>query len=351
MAALDEAIVQQTTQVHASLDDGKDQVSNFQVVLFRKYVRMVLPADGFVFWVRADLLCAQMLFSAYRFNASALGQVRDAVDSPNEFEARVDVHYSAQNTQDEAEANVNNRVLVASAEELVDLQDVGPYVIYVGEIDDVRYAFSAHGYLQENAGMWHYSGLAVLASMEEQLVDRVDQLDSESLVASNSLPFWVSLNNHVPEPYENFGNDVPVYPSYLLPSNLPPPYVTAHVEPNATRALASAPSLSPSLSHEQLARDVVRLTFYGLRNDQAQDFVDLVLEQSEVNGVVGIMNMPVLADEKRFQVELGALAVKKTAEFEVSYLQSRVRDVARKKITDAFVADFRVDDSTPPAAA
>ena len=49
-------------------------------------------------------------------------------------------------------------------------------------------------------------------------------------------------------------------------------------------------------------------------------------------GVIGIMNLPIVRDEKRTQSELGTLAMKKIIDYEISYHQNRVNTVARQVI-------------------
>lgn len=346
MAGVGEAAAAQQTQMHAALAAGTEQVSNFQEIKFVKYVRMVLPLDGFVFWVRANLLADCMLYNAYQFNAAALAQIPLTIDAPLEIVAKGDLHYSSANSQDESEANVTNRVVFTAEDEIEDLNDIGPYVIYIGEIDGVRFSFSARGMLQSNAALYHYVGTAILGTMESQIIDRVPDLDSENVVVSNSLPIWLSFNNYEAQAFETFGNSTPLFPSYLVPNAMTPPYGAVHVVPFDTTALASAPTLGPTFSHSQLAHDRVKITLYGLRNNAAQDFVDFVIQQMTNYDDLGLMNMPIVRDAKAGQVELGVLAQKKEVEFEVSYLQSRIRDIARQTITSAF-AQFQVQEFSP----
>lgn len=336
----------QSSQVHASLSDGTDVVSDFQVVRFEKYVRLVLPVDGSVFWVRAALLTDQMLYSAYLFNAAALGDVgASSLDAPIVFDHKGDLHYSTANSQQEADSDVTDRIVFTAREEVENLQDVGPYVMYVAEVDGIRYSFSQRGRLQQNAGTYHYSGTAVLASMDTQLVDSPSQLNTRDVVVSNSLPYWLSLNGYQAEVYEAFSNYVSMYPSFLIPNNLPPPYVSVHVDPTRTRVLAAVPSLGSTLSHEQLCADVVKFTLCGLRSDQTLDFMDFLLQGMRNGDAVGLMSLSPLRDMKKGQVELGVLAQRKELELEVSYLQSSVRNVARQYVVNAFVSDFIVKDA------
>src|SRR5208282_1953053 len=124
-----------------------------------------------------------------------------------------------------------------------------------------------------------------------------------------------------------------LYPSFLTPKNLEPPYATVHVFPEGTRSLQMAPVIGPTRSRSQLCADRVRVTLYGLRNNSALDFVDCVNDYIQFTGLMGLMNQsPAPHDEKRIQPELGAIAMKKTLDYEVSYNQSTVRDFAQKYI-------------------
>jgi hypothetical protein len=64
---------------------------------------------------------------------------------------------------------------------------------------------------------------------------------------------------------------------------------------------------------------------------------------------MGIMNSPIPADAKRGQVEISALAQKKTIVFHASYYQARVQTLARQLITQAFLEDFIVPQLEPYA--
>lgn len=339
MGAMGEAGLEQKTNQQATLDQGIDTVSNFQSVTFTKYVRVILPLDGFVFWVRADLVSKTALLNAMRFNTVAFNAGPSApIDPRPQLTVEGDLHYASQANEEEAGSITLNQVVFTAEEEVTDLNAVGSSIMYLATITTpdgsaVRFTFSARGYLQNNSNVWHYRGNAVYADMASQIIDSPLELNTRSLVVSNSLPLWLAMNNHVQPDYELFGNPTLIlWPSFLVALNLPPPYAAVHIAPESTRALTTAPLLGPTASHQQLARDLVKITLYGLRNDAAQDFVDFVLEQSLLYDLLGIMNTPILRDEKRTQVELNAIAMKKTIEFEVSYLQNRVRDIARQLI-------------------
>jgi hypothetical protein len=158
--------------------------------------------------------------------------------------------------------------------------------------------------------------------MDQLIIDDLEGFDPVNVVVSNSLPAWLTLNKVCP-----------IYPSFLLPDNLPLPYIAAHVIPEETHSIQPVPIIDLDGSHWQLARDRVRLTFYGLRNFNAVDWLDQALAFIGYDGeVMGLMNGPIIRDEKRTQAEIGVIAMKKTLEFEVSYYQQRVRALALQYI-------------------
>lgn len=341
MSAIGEAGVGQKTQMHSTLVEGVDVVSNFQTIEFVQYVKVVLPLDGFVFWVRADLVSYSALANAMLLNAAEANAGPQTETVAKVFSVSGDLHYDAVDTQDEATSYVINRVLFTTEEEIKDLNAVGPGILYIGTIDGIKFSFSRHGYLQENAGIFHYLGDAVYAEMETQIIDDPRSLDTRNVVVSNSLPIWLAMSNYQKADWENFGNpSLVLWPSFLVEENLRPPYAAVHIE--GTKALGAAPVLTTNLTHYQLATDHVRITTFGLRNYSAQDFVDFVNEQSLNFGLFGLMSSPIVTDAKKTQVELGTLSEKKVIEFDISYNQARVRDVARQLIERA-VPSYYVD--------
>ncbi len=61
--------------IAAALAGGVETLSLQQEITFTQYVRLVLPLDGFVFWVRSDLLTASALFSyGWSYSGKADGQ-------------------------------------------------------------------------------------------------------------------------------------------------------------------------------------------------------------------------------------------------------------------------------------
>jgi hypothetical protein len=338
MPSVDESAAEQRKPLGAALAAGLENVSYNQTVTFVRYVRLVLPIDGFVFWVKADLVSDGALLDGSPLNNVAPDQGGSALTAARTIVAKGSLHYSTEARQNESEGSSVNRIVFTSEVEIADLNAVGPNELFIAEVDGVRFAFSSQDSRYSQAGLWHYGGTAVYADMETQLVDALDGFDATAAVVSNSLPIWLSMNGLPVVDWRPIRNPVTLYPSFLVPGSLVPPFAAVHIDPNGAQGIASAATLGRTLSHSQLVSDRVRVTTYGLRNARAQDFVDFVAQFSLDTDLIGITNMPVVRDEKRTQVELGAIGQKKVIDFEVTYYQTAARDVARNLITSAIPA-------------
>jgi hypothetical protein len=291
-------------ELNPALDDGLRQLSGQQQIQFRQYIRYVLPLDGYVFWL--------------------------ATASTTVFGS---LHIAAYESQNEDENLAINRVTFSTSQQVDVLNDIAPNAIWVAEYSGLKFAFSQRGPYYENAGIYHYGGEAVYPAMQSQLVDVGSQLSPSMLIVSNSLPAWLTIATYDPVWLVPANPAVTLYPSMAVPANLRPPYGSVHIFPEGTEAIQSVPILDQgTASHQQAATDRVRVTLYGLTNSQASDWFDTALAYMRDQNVIGLMNSPTLRDEKRGQVGLDILAMKKTAEFNVSYNQTRINDVALQLI-------------------
>ena len=304
MASLAEN-VDATSQGNADLQ-GARQLSRDQKVTFVKYVRQVLPLDGYVFWL-------------------AVGAVTVSGS----------LHVSTDLRRLEDETLAVNRVTLTTDGPVQTFDEIAPDVMFVGTWESVRFAFTRRSDFFQAASVFTYQGDAVYPALESQLVENGGQLLDTTLVVSNSLPAWLKLVSYDPIwlTFQNPG--VTLFPSFLAPQNQEPPYGTVHVVPTETRGIASSPYLGRTMSHGQLAQDRVRVTLYGLTNDQALSFLDLVNQFSLDTDAIGIVNIPVVRDEKRPQAEIGVIAMKKVIDFDVTYYQGTARDLARQLIETA----------------
>lgn len=335
MASIDEALLGQATPLAAALASGVDDISKSQVVTFTKYVRLVLPIDGYVFWVKADLVSASALANVALANTVEPNQPPVVVTPAATISAKGSLHYATVMRQDEAFTNAANRVVFTSETEIQDFNQIGPSVLFIGTIGEIDFAFSGRGSFYQQAGLYHYVGDAVFSDMASQIVNSLDGFDATNQIVSNSLPLWLALNGWAPV-WALFPNtSLTLYPSYLVPQDAVPPYGVVHIVPESTRPLQTAPVIGHRLGQWQLITETVRVTLYGTRNYSALSFLACVEEYSLDGTTFGIMNMPAPRDEKRTQTELQAIAMKKTIEFQISYHQQQARNVARQLILEA----------------
>jgi hypothetical protein len=330
--------------MQAALAGGVETLSENQVVTFTQFVRLVLPLDGYVFWVKADLLTKSALLNATQLNSAALNAAATIETMAPQITVKGSFHYATRVDQNEAETEAVNSVTFTAlypVQEFNKVQDNTLWIAFNYEGDDenfdgpITFAFSSRDNYYMQSDLFHYRGTAVLPVFKTQLITRLDQLPTQDLIVSNSLPIWLSLSNYTPPYPSAFFNNVQLFPSFLVNDNEPPPYAAVHIEPGATETLAAAPLIGSSSQSQLLSRDRVRVTLYGLNNERAWLFLNAVQQFSFDTMLIGLANSPIIRDEKRVSVELGVLAQKKVIDFEVNYYQSAARNVARAMIESA----------------
>lgn len=304
-------------QLAALLSSGLDSLSRDQTLSFQQYTKIVLIEDGYVFWVATGI----------------------------SFTANGSLHFATDRVQEEDQTIGVNTIVFTSEEEVTQFNVADPQTMLIGlwtpsGYSPVKIAFSKRGAFYREASLWHYSGIAVYPALSSQIVGSMSDLPTEPIV-SNSLPIWLSLTTI------GLGT-VPVYPSFLVPDNAVPPYIVAHIVPEETKAVQPFPvfewpgnpdpltALQPMASN-QLMRDIVRLTMYGLTNTQAISYLAMLMNYSLDTDNFGFMSMASIQDDKRTQVEIAAIAMKKTLELEVSYYQSTSDATARRLILESLV--------------
>lgn len=314
-------------QMKSDLFAGLDVIDLNQTVTFTKYTRVVLPADGFVFWLRADQFDPSILLNTATLNRVTPDQPRTVKQAAATIEAQGSLHFTTINRQSEDESSSTNRMIFTSKQPVDDLNAIAPDSIYLAHVDGLRFAFSTRSMWYKQAGLYHYSGDAVYPALSSQIIESATDLQGLGTVVSNSLPIWLTLNDLFD-----------LYPSFLVPDNIVPPYASVHIDEKSTTPLQSAAWHDATGTRWQLMKDVVQVTTYGIRNDMIMDWLDLVNQYTlDQPGVMGVMNSPVPCDAKRGQAEISALAQKKVITFEVSYYQSRVQNDSRQLILQAFL--------------
>lgn len=341
MSVLDEINASTSSSaINAALRSGVEAISGSQAVTFTKYVRKILPLDGFVYWVKASIL------GDAAPDVSIQGSLHLAMDKQQDDAAtwtRVSVTFTSEQDAAQAfDAIGLEDVLIATAGGPQGATTVGEQVASGSAAGafPVRIAFSRLGFYQ-NAGIFHYSGVALPAAFASQIVDDPAQLN-DAPVVSSSLPAWLSLSQYVvgaPDgPFYGIGNPLPLYPAMLVPANATPPYGAIAVAGDSTTALTAVPFLDRTSSRSALTKERVKVTFYGARNDAVADFMDCVIQYSRDYDVIGLLNAPTIRDERETHAELSLLAAKKSVTFEVSYYQSSMRNIARQLIERAVPA-------------
>ena len=331
--------------IAANLATGVDTLDRMDEVVFTKYIRLVLPLDGYVFWVRADLVTQSALLNAMMLNETELNQAQLVAALAPTLSIKGSFHYSTIQEQNEAETQGRNTVIFTALAPVQEFNKLQPNVIWVadypGDDEDfdapITFAFSQRGKYYQAADLFHYSGTAVLPVIKTQLISDASVLAQRPLIVSNSLPIWLALSTYNPVINTGINATLLLYPRFLVPDNLPPAYGVIHIEPTGTLALQSAPALDRTLGQMALCQDRVRVTLYGMDNEAALSWLLAVNQYSYDYDFIGVMNMPAVKDEKMTQPELGVIAQKKTVDFDVSYYQNVARNIARQVVKSAIV--------------
>lgn len=249
------------------------------------------------------------------------------------------LHYASETTQEEAMISDTNIVLFTSKDEIRPFNLIGPDELYIGQRDDIIFAFSSRGNYYEEADLFHYMGQALNAQFVPLIIEDPTNWTPD-LHVNSSMPIWLTLPGYVP-PYPGLVCPFTIYPSYLTPDNPPMPYASIHID--STRGLASTPTRGPRMSRDMLVSDWARVTLYGATAESAADFMDFVQQFSRDESRFGMMREPtVIEDSHTTQVAFKVKAQKKTLEFEISYLQSVARNMARQVLQKA-VCEFYPD--------
>jgi hypothetical protein len=289
-------------QLYGALRQGLENLDLNQKIHFQAYTRAVLPVDGYIFWAPQKIVTV-----------------------------KGSLHYSQEIVQNEEETYGMGTFVFTSEEAVTIFENSPTDTIYVGATEKgTRYAFFQQQGFYSQAGIWHYFGHSIAPAMLTQLLDTPTTIDLSRAVTSNSMALWLKLNNYSTPYADWFTNDIPLYPAKLVTANLQAPYIAVDIQ--GTRALQARTSLRQSRSSHQLVADRVRLIAYGLQSDECIDFLNCLYQYSELYEYIGIMSTPVWTDEKREFPGIEAIAMKKTLDIEVSYIQSRVEEVARTLI-------------------
>lgn len=337
MATVEETLRNAQTPLAQALHMGVADISYDQEVTFVLYKRLVLPLDGYLFWVRADRLprgSAQLNDS--QLNTVELNETGGDEGLPFEFKVKGSLHIQAVATVEAEQVYAAGTVIFTSLAEVTNFWDVSPDSTYIGFFEGKRFSFGSQNSFYRQANLYHYIGTTLNSFMATQVVDDPATLATAELIVSNSLPAWLAINRYdppwpVPMPFPA----IPLWPSFLPEQNFPPPYGTIHIAPDNTEGLQMTPFLGRRMEHSQLAKDRVTVTLYGCTNAVALDWLDCLLQYSYDTERFGLMSWPTaVIDDKQFQSDFSILSQRKRLVFEVSYNQATIRDIARQMIEE-----------------
>lgn len=279
--------------LESPLQEGLRLLSKNQTIRFTKYIRHILPADGFVFWVKASLLKNK---------------------KPHCIDIEGSLHQAINQEMLIDETPAATSILFSTFKEIDPLKEINPTEIWLGEYKGSLFSFNRVGNYYSQANEYHYSGDAVYPAFYSQIINDIKELDLTSQVVSNSMPFFLLLN------------DFPIYPSYLVPANIKPPYAVIDIQQSIPVNYGMI--YNEMTNGSQTMTDNVILTLYGIRHNQAIDFIENMRIKYFTDGFPGILNKPVPLDEKRPQSEINAIAQKKQIELKVTYSLERINNLA-----------------------
>ncbi|MCL1515212.1 hypothetical protein [Parasaccharibacter sp. TMW2.1890] len=278
MPSLDEITRTTGTPLANALAAGLGDISYGQTVRFTRYQRTVLPVDGFVFWV-------------------STGETQDVQGA---------IHVTTGNELTEDQAYDQSSIVLTTKTEVHPFHDLALDTIWIGDFEGVRFAISSRSSRYSQAGLFHYLGSTVTPAFQSQFIDSASMLQKMEPVTSSSLALFLALPmlGSVALDWCPWPSGVPVFPSFAVPDNQPPPYVAVHNAPDGGRAVSMG-TLDPR-----------RILHWALLNDDR----------------LGIINSPHIRDEKQASAEINALAMSKTIELDVMYSQTALRDTALQLI-------------------
>lgn len=285
-------------------------------ITFNRYIRLVLPVDGFIFWVKQSLINPL----SPSLNGIALNELPDLTTIDDTIVIDGLFHYSTQNQQDNSQIYAKNSVLFTSSKKLDDFNELGESELLIGSIDGIQFAFNNSGNYYQKAGVWCYQGEAINPVMRSQIIDDVGQFSAQK-ICNDSLPLFMSRSLYAP-----------IFPAFRGLQNLRPPYLSVDVlETKPYQQLAS----EETSERRQFCLDTVKVTCYGLNNNQVLDYIRYMVNEGVKNIDFGINNAPVAKKIDIPQSELNVTANAKEITFEVNYYQTRATEIAQKLIESA----------------
>jgi len=301
-----------THELDNTLFEGYQQLSGNQKITFTRYVSKILPIDGWHFWVKAELLDGE----TEPFNKVVSGTL----------------HQSVNQTQEATKSNAITSIILTVNQPIDLLKEVNQESMWLGEYDGSKFSFNIQNAFYDNANQFHYAGDAVYIENSDAFIDDINDLNLDDTVITNCIPLFIALNDQVQ-----------IYPAFLNPTNLKPPYAT--IEVKQTTGVAAGITFNEFDDSKLMQWDKVELSIFGLRKKQLSDFLKYLTTKQLETEAFGIYWLPSIQNENIPQSEVNILTNKKVLSFDVNYVIEDIRNAATAFIenifVDFFVKEFR----------
>lgn len=319
-------------ELGAGLQAATTTMSYSQTMTFVLYNEYILPADGFRFWIKSSLLnvTQQSLYNNTAYNKALYNdhnfvKLTPAEEAVYSFDVLGSLHYSQDIVQENTNTFARQKALFTSTQKINELGNIAPNQIYITSLPNgAQLAFNSQSQRYYQAGLWHYTGHALFSTEFTQIINDLNDLDNRQIV-SNSLPLWLAMSTE----------QLPIYPSFLAPRNINPPFVSVDIRD--TIGWGMSPLYTPTLSQSQLCSEDVYFTCWGLNNEAVLNFQTMILQNS-LFGNYGISSQFVPVDDKHIQSEFQIIAQKKTLKLKTNYYQSLTRSIAQQVIKNASIS-------------
>lgn len=331
MSFMNEAAGVSSNAFSDSIAAGFDSIRYDRRLSFSPYVRVVLPLDKFVFWVKHSLL-----------SPSTLASLGVCADLPQSVEVACNVHVATNTEQGPTESLDMSSLLVNTRDQVRQFHDTSVNLLWLSSFEGIKFSIGGRNAYYEQASIHHYRGQTIYPVMLPQIIDEAGQLNQCELILSDSTPLWLYMASVIEKYIWLPGFNLPLEVAYLVPDNLEPPYGVIEVINGSQKAVTGGPIYSPNMSRNSYVTEEVKVTLLGCNNQVASDFLDSVLGYCLAHSPLGVNNSPVITDESRFQPELNIRAQKKVILFKVNYYQSAVRDMAVRLISQC-IPTFTVE--------
>ena len=292
-------------EYQGDIRDGLRELSQRQTVIFSLYDQAII--HGYTFYVR---------------NTDA---------EPLTVEGSI--HVSVNQEMRETENIAVTSVIFSATQPIESFLEVGSTSLWLANflIDDasIQFSFNRQGAFYDNSGEYHYIGDAVYPVFKRLFVESADDLTGIKPLTSNSLVYWLSFD---------FG--LPLYPSYLAPTNLTEPYGVLRLYNEITTSSGRIND-----GHRESSRfDDVELTIYNLDSDEIGDLIyniDNVIEASDEEFSLAFRIE--IADVGDYtQSETNTIAIKTVLKTKASYtLRTKLTNYQEKAVQSFFIENWQ----------